>query len=152
MEMFRLLQEYERIHGNCSVPYEYKANQKLARWVSYQRQRKAGTLQSKPLTDEETRLLEDLGFAWVLDTCHNRDLDKEFMLMFGKLKVYNDEHGHCRAPQITDKKQFPKETMLGTWVKNVRARKKKGKLAQWMIDLLDQLGFEWNLRTGKKKC
>ncbi|KAL7548213.1 hypothetical protein ACHAWF_011507 [Thalassiosira exigua] len=152
LEMFRLLQEYERIHGDCNVPGEYKANPKLAGWVSYQRQRKAGTGRAPSLNDEETQLLEDLGFAWVLNKQHKRDLVGEFMPIYEKLKVYKNEHGHCRVSYIKDKKkreQFPEEARLGTWVKNLRSSKKGGKLAQWMIDLLDKLGFEWSVGQGK---
>ena len=71
------LVEYKKKYGHCSVPYSKNSRTRkikskefdaLANWVSTQRTR-YNNLQkgSKPLTEEEIRLLQELGFEWNRD-------------------------------------------------------------------------------------
>src|SRR5205823_7895284 len=58
-EMFSLLSHYKNQHGDCNVPQHCPENQRLANWVSNQRQfRRKGTL-----SKVRVRKLEELGFV-----------------------------------------------------------------------------------------
>lgn len=52
-----------------------------------------------------------------------------------QLKIYKQKNGDCKVPQ-SDKQ-------LGTWVKDLRVNRKKGKLSRDRIDKLDKIGFWW---------
>ena len=167
--MFNQLVVYKEKYGNCNVPKRFKANKKLGTWVDTQRvqykkmvkklaeqgivykgpQRdgSAATL-SKPivgrLTDDRIRRLEEIGFIWSL----RDDWDKHFE----ELKAYKAETGHVNVPA-----RYPKNRRLGIWVsaqrQNFKALQKGGdrsassRLSQKRINLLNQLGFAWALRS-----
>ena len=60
-EMFRQLEEFKKEHGHCRVPWRYKKNPKLGRWVKTQRQAKA----KKRLAPEREQRLKELGVVWI---------------------------------------------------------------------------------------
>jgi len=59
-----------------------------------------------------------------------------WMERFSDLIAFKLEHGDCMVPQ--------KSGSLGLWVRNQRYERRKGKLSQERIKLLNDLGFEWN--------
>eukprot|EP00980_Cylindrotheca_fusiformis_P021150 scaffold8128_cov60-Cylindrotheca_fusiformis.AAC.2 len=63
---FEELKAYKHMHGHCSVPCKYSANQKLATWVKCQRRQYKLRTMGKPssMTEERICLLEELGFVW----------------------------------------------------------------------------------------
>jgi hypothetical protein len=60
------LADYRRIHGHCTVPYNYSENRKLATWVATQRNKYNSNLNGKtsPMTTFRIQELERLGFEW----------------------------------------------------------------------------------------
>ena len=57
---FQELVEYKRVHGNCNVPQDYKANPALGIWVMRQRTNKETTSANK------RNQLNSIGFVWRL--------------------------------------------------------------------------------------
>ncbi len=60
------------------------------------------------------------------------------------LKAFKKRFGHCNVPIL-----WPENPELGTWLKNQRNYKKKGKLPQRKLQQLNDLGVEWFLRRGR---
>lgn len=54
--MFARLQAYKKNHGDCHVPYGYKDDPPLGRWVHIQR--------GRAITSERREKLESIGFDW----------------------------------------------------------------------------------------
>ncbi|MDC0572924.1 Helicase associated domain protein [Luminiphilus sp.] len=59
---------------------------------------------------------------------------------FGALELFKEEHGHCHVPAHFTSKSGLK---IGQWVG--AQRKKKSRLTAQQIELLDDLGFSWDL-------
>ena len=57
---FQQLVEYKRVHGNCNVPHEYKANPQLGTWVRTQRTKK------ETMSENRRNQLNSIGFVWRL--------------------------------------------------------------------------------------
>lgn len=99
------------------------------------------------LTEERIRKLESLGFVWSL-----RD---DWRKHFDELKKFKAEHGHCNVPA-----RYSKNRRLGIWVSSQRqqykmlisadvapSEKRLTPLTQERIDLLNELGFTWTIRS-----
>ena len=90
-----------------------------------------------------TRIIFDLpstistAFADSLRTILVRKTTDNWMEMYGELKRYIEDYGDTKVPN-----NFPR---LGYWVGHQRAYRAKGKLSTYKIQLLDDLGFIWNL-------
>jgi len=91
---------YKDTYGDCRVPQLWAENQRLATWVSTQRDfRRRGRL-----TEERARLLEKIGFEWFAGkgTWEER---------FEQLCIYRQVHGHCRVPARWN--ENPKTRVMG---------------------------------------
>ena len=117
--------------GDTIVP---QAHPELGQWVSNQMANKSKGI----LSDDRIRLLEEIGFEWDL-------LEKAWQEGYQKLKQFIDLNGHAKVPQ--------KHPELGIWVASQRKLKdaKRGKLSQEWIELLDKIGFIWNLNDYEWK-
>eukprot|EP01114_Cavostelium_apophysatum_P015202 TRINITY_DN409_c0_g2_i1.p1 TRINITY_DN409_c0_g2~~TRINITY_DN409_c0_g2_i1.p1 ORF type:complete len:227 (+),score=54.76 TRINITY_DN409_c0_g2_i1:163-843(+) len=62
-----------------------------------------------------------------------------WMKHYNELKQYKQQFGHCNASRKIDQWKS-----LGHWVRQQRRKRKQGKLSPSQIELLDQLGFEWD--------
>jgi len=75
-------------------------------------------------------------------------LPSQWNLMYGKLQVYKEEHGHCMVPHVN--KQDKDLHKLGRWVANQRVfykmhcKGKTGHIKPTRIEALNDLGFVWN--------
>merc|ERR1712194_5264 len=61
---------------------------------------------------------------------------------YNELEEYTKRHGHCRVPRESDS--------LGRWVAEQRMYYKKGRLLDFRVARLQEIGFEWGLRPCKK--
>ena len=126
------LAAFKKEHGHCDVPHIYPPNPQLASWVANVRSRhKTGSLDS-----ELARRLDAMGFTWMLRnrTVYRHDWDG----MIKGLEAFQRRHGHCRVPLRPGKYRE-----LGTWLADVRRRKRKGMLARERVRQLDRMGFVW---------
>jgi superfamily II DNA or RNA helicase len=60
---------------------------------------------------------------------------------YGQLVVHHQQHGNCDMPA-----RWPANQKLASWVVDQRVRKKDGNLAAEKVELLNQLGFNWDPR------
>ena len=63
------------------------------------------------------------------------------MYSFSALTEFKRVHGHCNVP-----KRWSKNPKLGYWVVAQRQEMKKGLLSEERIQLLNEIGFEWDLQ------
>ena len=122
----------------------------------------ASSSSSKPLvgrlTDDRIQRLESLGFVWSL-----RD---DWQKHYDELKEYKSLHGHCNVPA-----RYPQNRRLGIWVSAQRQQfkilqqqhvsaqqaqdpvvatakqRRSAPLTQERIQLLNELGFVWTIRS-----
>lgn len=125
-ERFAELQQYRRANGNCDVPNRWRQNTKLATWVSNQRSRK------ERLTAEQIQRLDELGFTW---NAHESTWEKGY----AQLKQYQEQKGDCRVPQ-----NWLENPQLANFVVVQRQARKKNRLSEDQIRMLDALGFIWD--------
>ena len=126
-EMFPVLLDYKRLHGDCNVPEDWPQNPRLGQWVKAQRRSK----KSECLSELQIRRLEELGFEW--------QRQKDFWgKMFAALSEFQMRHGHCNV--LPDSSEHEK---LRFWCNNQRQLKRRGALREERIQSLDKLGFQW---------
>jgi hypothetical protein len=133
-EKFAELLIYKEINGHCNVPNHWSKNQQLGEWVANQRAfRKKGLL-----SEERIQRLTQIGFVWNI-------LDAAWEQKFAELLTYKEINGHCKVPvKESDNPQ------LGSWVDRQRTFRKKDKLSEDRIQRLDEIGFVWELKSGKR--
>lgn len=145
-EKFEELCAYREKMGHCLVPHTYSENLPLARWVKRQRYQyklmrdgKASTM-----TEDRVKALEDIGFIW-------DSQGAAWGERLAELRQYCQEFGHCNVPS-----NFSQNPQLATWVKCQRRQYKlhqEGKpsnMTPQRVRELENLGFEWELRSYKK--
>jgi len=62
-----------------------------------------------------------------------------------QLEIYKKKYGHCKVPQL-----YKENPSMGLWVRDLRVKKRKGKLPSEVEKRLSKLGFVWNCRKRKK--
>jgi superfamily II DNA or RNA helicase len=130
-EMYQRLKNYQTQHGDANVPHLWKADIRLASWVCHQRQRRKKAI----ITDEQVRLLDELGFTWQLRERGNWE-DR-----YQELLEFREKHGHCNVFRAYEKK--PK---LAAFVNSMRTKKASGQLSEERKRLLEAIGFQWEVR------
>jgi hypothetical protein len=128
-QRFEELESFKKAHGHCNVPFDYQPNPALGHWVLATRQRKK---QGK-LDQAKVRCLNALGFSWAPRETWDQHIHD--------LKAFKKKHGHCNVPW-----RYPLNPVLGWWVNGIRQRKRRGKLAEDRILLLNTLGFCWAMK------
>ncbi|WP_257616748.1 DEAD/DEAH box helicase [Chlamydia suis] len=129
---FLELQRFQEEYGHCKVPHKYPKNPQLATWVSNQR----ADFKKGKLTEDKIARLSEIGFVWKV-------FEGAWEENFLELKLFREEHGHCKVPE-----GYPKNPFLGTWVGVQRNRFKKGYLTEDRIARLEELGFVWDVLEG----
>jgi Helicase associated domain len=138
------LLQYRLDHGDCLVPHTYTPNPQLARWVKRQRRQYKLMMdnRSSTMSPERLSILNEIGFVW---DSH----DAAWKEKLNELKEFRHEHGHSLVPS-----NYRPNPQLATWVKCQRRQYKLywiGKpsaMTPERILQLDQVGFEWELRTS----
>ena len=121
MTMYTCLQNYKKQHGDCLVPRPFKGDntlgkesQRLAQWVSWQRQDKKNMeLNHK----ERIELLDKIGFVWVCDrkagTTSKPSGKAGTSIKTGKAsappKKYDNDNANQRAKKKDEKKLSKKK-------------------------------------------
>ena len=129
-EMFDVLKEYKKIHGYCNIPQGWIVNNlKLGTWVQTQR----GNYQNGKLSEDRIKSLEDIGFVW-------DPYESTWEEMFDALNEYEKLHGHCNVPTS----YVLNGRTLGIWVSTQRSNYQNGKLSEYRIKRLEDIGFVWD--------
>ena len=147
------LLDYNTTHGTLDIPYNYKKDVQLAKWVQSQRYeyrllktKKSGI--KSYLTPERVELLDAIGFPWNnVKGTKEEGLTKRWMDKWSCLADFKEEHGHVRVAESL----VYKGVKLGVWVKNQRrnARTKQGDdIMNHRVEKLNELGFIWDTREN----
>jgi hypothetical protein len=145
-EKFEELCEYRHNMGHCLVPHTYGENLPLARWVKRQRYQYKLMVEGKQstMTDERVTALEDIGFVW-------DSQGAAWAERLNELAEFRKIYMHCNVPS-----NYSENSQLATWVKCQRRQYKlhvEGKASNMTplrISSLENMGFEWELRSYKK--
>lgn len=129
-DRYQDLIEYKAKHGDCNVPCAYEEKLKLGRFVNNMRKEKA----NGDLSQERIDLLERIGFQWAIRRAGTWERS------YAQLVAFKATHGHCRVPL-----SWPDNPFLGRWVANQRQVKKSAKLDPKREEMLDSIGFDWDL-------
>jgi len=86
---YEKLVQYKKEHGDCNIPRTYQKDRKLANWIWIQRQKKRGKSAYSPLTEDQLKSLNKIGFVW--------DSRKEkWERNYNELKKHFKKHGHVK--------------------------------------------------------
>ncbi len=85
--------------------------------------------------------------------------DKEFRLKYRLLLIFNRKFGTTNIPSRPGKvwmqglteRQIKNLQVTGRFVETLRAQYRKQQLAQYKVDMLDHIGFEWVPKSKKEK-
>ena len=170
--MYELAKQYYEKHGNLLVPYKYvcEDGKHLGTWITTQRiayknrtipkEERNNTI--SPLTDEQAKLLEDIGMAWSVEKGqfeHKKDHVK-WMEHYKKAKEYYHHHGNLLVPV---RYICEDGTKLGQWIRNQRNAYKNrtlpkeernntsSPLTDEQVKLLEDIGMEWDLKKEPQK-
>ncbi|MGR3173060.1 MAG: Helicase associated domain protein [Candidatus Scalindua sp.] len=131
------LKKYKEQFGDCNVPRNWTDNKQLGTWVGTQR----ANYHSKILSDDRTKRLEDIGFAWAHPW--QEIAEKRWEEMFGALKEYMKIHGDSSFPRWTDK-----NIVLARWANTQRENYHFKRLGDDQIRCLENIGFSWDLNLS----
>ena len=145
MNAYRILLDYLKENGTSDVPVkaEWKGF-KLGQWMQHVRYQYAHrgdpNFKKKQLSQAKIDLLEQAGVLLVKDN---------WMKCFQMAKAWYDEHGNLKVPKEMAADGQPVLAWLNRQ-RQIRAGKMAGvTITQEHIDLLDSIGFEWELRQNK---
>ena len=128
---FRALCDFKEREGHCRIPDAHnEAGIKLGNWAKVQRRLK------DRMPHDRLEMLEAIGFSW------NPSLEL-WDAHFQALNNFKKREGHCRVP-ISHEENGLK---IGAWSGNLRTN--KAKLGNSRIQLLDSLGFVWDMKADQ---
>ena len=118
-------------YGHSSPKKSY-GDKQLVSWVLQQRHKKRkGTLKSKYFD-----LLEVIKFEWNPDLTKTNDV--AWLNNYENLIKYKEQFGNTSVSQTN--KDYKS---LGKWVNDQRHQFKKGKMSDFRINKLNEIGFVW---------
>ncbi|KAL7447868.1 hypothetical protein ACHAWC_000168, partial [Mediolabrus comicus] len=129
MDRYYELVAYEKKHGNTNV--SQKQGGSLGYWVDRQRQAR----RNGKLSKERIQLLDEIGFVWI-----TRNANTPWMDRYDELVAFKEKYGDTLVP-------VRRSGPLGLWVDKQRQAYRKGELSKERIQLLDEIGFVWNVRA-----
>ena len=131
---YRLAKEYYDGHGTLEgMPADYAPDGIwVNKWLNEQKQIYRGKRKGKSLTDEQIRLLDEIGIVWEMPT------DAAWNRNYEKAKAFHAEYGHL---QITTNDSVP----LSVWLRKQRELYAGNKLTDEQIRKLDELGMQWTV-------
>ena len=144
---YQICKKYAKKHGSLIMSQSYEEDGLFpARWLATQRRRYAGKI--KPaMTEEEIRLLNEIGMDW-----DPRDINGRWGYWYEKLCEYKKKHGNLNIPASNDSEY----KSLYTWTNNQRYRKSEKigypPLSSEQIEKLNEIGFEWQLKSSWDKA
>jgi Helicase associated domain len=130
---------------DCLVPHGYDIDPSFAEWIHRQRTTYAAMIKEKKpnqMVIDRMAKLKDMDFNF---TVHSDKWTEHWLL----LKEYKEKHGNCQVPT-----HYAENPKLGRWTHTQRHQRRlqiKGKkscMTKERIELLDQLGFSWEVRPA----
>lgn len=129
---YRLAKAYYDEHGTLAgMPADYAPDGIwVSKWLNEQKQIYRGNRKGKSLTDEQIRLLEEIGIVW--QTANESAWDTHYK----EAKVFYETSGHLQVLPSDDKQ-------LNRWVLAQKKAYRQGKLRETQIKKLNDIGMEW---------
>ena len=154
---YGLAKAYYEKHGNLLIPrafktkngYEYDEDGvSLGRWIGYERRVYRGIVANASMTEEQIKLLEEIGMVWDPNEIKNENFwQKNYTLA----KAYYEKHGNLLIPVSFKTKNGyePDENgvSLGRWIGGQRKAYKgstKYKISDEHIKQLEEIGMIWD--------
>lgn len=139
MDYYRLAERYYQEHGDLRIPAAYKTQDgvRLGAWICRQRSLKRGAEAGNGLSGEKIRLLDSIGMEW-------NPYRAAFERGVASAQRYYRRNGNLNVPaKYVDENGFP----LSQWISDTR--KKKDRLPDEDIQILEELDFVWGTRRKK---
>jgi len=142
---YKQLRQYRMANGDCKVPFTYKQNQPLGRWVGNQRTYYGNVQTGKKgqkITQERIEKLDSIGFFWGMK--YSTGTERSFKDYISELQKYKATMGTFNVHPNHE---------LGKWITRLRAEYKLFKKGQPALITLDQIqelkkiGFRWKRQT-----
>ena len=129
--------KYYEEHGNLNVPSTYVTDDgiKLGGWISSVKSARLKNSKNYQLSDEQIEALNRIGMDW------RNALDIRWEENYNRAKAYREAFGDLNIPPtfLTEDGQ-----KLGKWIREQRKRRRLGRITQEQIELLDQIGMNWD--------
>jgi DNA-directed RNA polymerase subunit N (RpoN/RPB10) len=122
---FAKLKAYKKAYGTCQI--SLKIDPVLQRWTCWQRK----AFYEGKLSQDRLDRLNEIRFPWSIQEGY-------WMKMYDALLEFKGQFGHTRVPF-----QWPTNHKLADWV--YRTKVNKSKLSIQKVELLNDIGFDWNL-------
>lgn len=137
-KMFQLASRYYEKYQNLDIPAKYKTEEGelLGQWY----RRTVTEYRKGILAEERKRRLERIGF-------HVESVKvRTWMKYYAEAKKYAETHGNLNvhAEYVTDS-----GLKLGSWISGQRYNYRLGRLPKKRIELLDEIGMDWQRFDGK---
>jgi len=138
------LVNFKRKFRHTNVPQKFIENRPLGRWVHKQRRQYKlfKTKRKSHMTRERIQSLEELDFEWECNTTRTWEKSRQ------QLVDFKNKFRHTNVPQT-----YAENKPLGNWVNTQRTQyrffkaKRESHMTRERIQSLDELDFEWQLRT-----
>lgn len=130
-EKYEELYEFSKTKGHIYLPLNDPKYTDLKDWLALQ------VLSKDYLPQDRFDKLDLLGVEWESKTIR----DFKWEIMYGKLRAFKKQHGHCKVPQ-----KWEKDPQLSNWVCVQRRTHASGKLPSQRKKKLEALGFVWDFR------
>lgn len=128
---YAMAKEYYKKNGNLMVVRDYEEDgARLGCWINDKRRK----YREGRLSDREIKLLEQIGMEW-------KPQQSQWQKYYKAAKEYYEEKGHL----LVREKEKYKQINLGTWITHQRMNRRHGKLSKEKIELLNNIGMEWNV-------
>ncbi len=125
LEMYGQLCQYKAANGHLNV--RQTEDLRLFHWTQNQRSTYKGHKKGQHLSTERIQMLEALGFRW--------EQKLKFDEGLRALALFRETHGHGLVPAA-----YPAQPLLAQFVENCRVAYKRGRLTDWQIDALEEMG------------
>jgi Helicase associated domain len=136
-QLYPELLEYQKQYGHANIPLGSEAGRKCSTLRRLRVQEK--------LVNSDIELLDSLQFTWHSFEDVYIQQKEHFDDFILRLKEYSAAHDGDLSPP----KKYPADPELGAWVTAVRRLYGTGKVDATHMQVLDQLGFQWN---SPRKC
>lgn len=137
-QKFELAKKYYETHGDLDIPAAYTTadGTNLGAWYRTVRNNyKNGTL-----PEEYRQKLESIGIRW------ESVLERTWSQFYELAKRYYSEYGDLHVPATYETEDGVK---LGSWIASQRCNRKKNRISEEQIRLLDEIGMSWRRYENK---
>ena len=140
-EVYRLLQEFKNVHGNCQVPFNYRASSgiKLGEILMNMKNN------SRKVSSEEKQALLDLGVKWRETDSIRRASCTPFETILEAFQMYYDRYGNTDVP---NEYICPSGLKLGVYA--VKIRTGIYRLTDTEKAELTKLNFRWTYTKRRR--